>query len=126
MVEEWFTADRIKREAIKELQALWQHVQAEAEAIPLTERLQQKQTKEGKFGLTSSTIFWTNRDTPQKLVAIMSNHFPLEMVAESGVRAHTAIKLSMRSLASIYSLWREKEYLTPTQVAQAQAPRLSV
>ena len=91
MVEEWVTADRRKREAIKQLQALWQHVQAEGDAIPPAERSQQKQRKEGKFGLTSSAIFWRNRETQKKLVAILSNHFPLEVVAKSGVRAHNAI-----------------------------------
>ena len=37
------------------------------------------------------------------------------------MRAHVLIKLLLRSFAGMYSLWREKEYLTPTQVAQAQA-----
>ena len=76
--------------------------------------------KEGKFGLTSSAIFWRNRQTRQNLVAILSNHFPLELVAESGVGAHAAIKLFMRCFPSMYSLWWEKDYLTSTQVAQAQ------
>ena len=85
-------------------------VEAEAEAIPPAERLQQKQMKEGKFGLTSSAIFWRNRETQQKLAAILSNHFPLEVVAESGVRARAAIKLLIRSFTSMYTLWREKDY----------------
>ena len=45
----------------------------------------------------------------------------LEVVGERGMRAHVLIKLLLRSFARMYSLWREKEYLTPTQVAQAQA-----
>ena len=109
-----------QREAIKELPAFWQHVQAEAKPIPISERLQPNQMKKGKFGLTSRTILWRNRETQHKLVAILSNHFPLEVVAESGVCDHAAIKLLMRSFASLYSLWREKACLTPTQVAQAQ------
>ena len=57
MVEDWVAADHSKRGAVKELQELHQHVQAEAEAIPPAERLQQKQTKDGKFSLTSSALF---------------------------------------------------------------------
>ena len=55
----------------------------------------------------------------RKLVAILSNHLPLEVVAKSGVRVHATINLLMLSFASHYILWREKDYLTPTQVAQA-------
>ena len=106
---------------MKELQELHQHVQAEAEAIPPAERLQQKQKKDGKFSLTSSALFWKNHQTPHKLVVILCSHFECEVVGERGMRAHVLIKLLLRSFARMYSLWREKEYLTPTQVAQAQA-----
>ena len=118
MVEKWVAVDRSKREATKGLKALWQHVQAVAHAIPPAECLQQKQTNEGKFHLTSSAILWWNHETQQKLVSIFSNHFELKLVAESGVHAHAAIKLLWRSFANMYDLWREKDYLTATQVAQ--------
>ena len=78
---------------MKELQELHQHVQAEAEAIPPAERLQQKQTKDGKFSLTPSALFWRNHQTPHKLVVILCSHFECEVVGEREMRAHVLIKL---------------------------------
>ena len=97
MVEDWVAADHSKRGAVKELQQLHQHVQAEAEAIPPAERLQQKQTKDGTFSLTSSALFWRNHQTPDKLVVILCSHFECEVVGERGMRAHVLIKLLLRA-----------------------------
>ena len=108
MVEDWVAADHSKHGAVKELQELHQHVQAEAEAIPPAERLQQQQTKDGKFSLTSSALFWKNHQTPHELVVILCSHFECEVVGERGMRAHVLIKLLLRSFAGMYSLWREK------------------
>ena len=63
----------------------------EAEAIPPAERLQQKQTKDGKFSLTSSALFWKDHQTLHKLVVILCSHFECEVVGERGMRAHVLI-----------------------------------
>ena len=55
----------------------------------------------------------------QKLVAILSNHSLLEVAAERGPHSHGAIELLLRSFPSMYNLWRGKDSLTPSQVAQA-------
>ena len=118
MVATWAVGVPGSRAGLQALHQIFVDLKNEAQAIPPSERLAPRRTKEGTLDISTARLFWDASHFHQRCVLVLKEHFGGFKVG--GLYVHALINVLLSSFSAMHTLWRKKVPLTNEEVQRCK------